>query len=430
MTNLWHPFADMAAVSASGEFTIERGDGVYVWDEAGRRYFDATASLWYCNVGFGRREIADAVAAQLRKLHAYSNFGNLATKPTLELADRLAELAPEPGTKVFFTSGGSDSVDTAAKLARRYWHTMGQPERDVIIVRRHAYHGMHVGGTSLSGIDGNRTDYGPLVEGIARIDWDTPASLAEALATIGPERVAAFFCEPVIGAGGVFPPPPGYLQAVRELCRESGVLFVADEVITGFGRIGGAWFASERFDLKPDMILCAKGITSGYVPLGAVLVAPRVAGPFWSEGTHNVWRHGYTYSGHAGAAAAAMANLDILEREDLLSRTGELERTLASTLAPLSDHHLVSEVRSGVGVMAAIQFAPESLAADPTLLDRAIVGLRRHGVLTRALACGALQISPAFTVEREQLVELVGALNLVLEELSSSVGRPVEVGRI
>ena len=269
------------------------------------------------------------------------------------------------------------------------------------------------------------------MEGVARVDWDTPASLAQTLATIGPGRIAAFFCEPVIGAGGVFPPPPGYLQAVRELCRDSGVLFVADEVITGFGRIGGAWFASGDGSIpNPDMVPCAKGLTSGYVPLGAVLVGPRVAAPFWSGEAHNVWRHGYTYSGHAGAAAAAMANLDIVEREDLLSRTGELERTLALTLAPLSDHHLVSEVRSGVGVMAAIQFAPESLASDPTLPDQAVVGLRRHGVLTRALAGGALQISPALTVETEQLVELVEAVNLVIEELSSSSDHSVEHGGI
>jgi adenosylmethionine-8-amino-7-oxononanoate aminotransferase len=419
----------MAAVSASGEFVIERGEGVYVWDSAGRRYFDATASLWYCNVGFGRGEIAEAVATQLRSLSAYSNFGDFATRPTLELADRLADLAPQPGTKVFFTSGGSDSVDTAAKLVRRYWHAMGQPERNVIVVRRHAYHGMHMGGTSLAGIDANRSDYGSLMEGVVRVDWDSPASLAETFATIGPERVAAFFCEPVIGAGGVFPPPPGYLQAVRELCRKSGVLFVADEVITGFGRIGGAWFASGRFNLEPDMILCAKGITSGYVPLGAVLVGPRVASPFWADGTNNMWRHGYTYSGHAAAAAAALANLDILEREDLLARSGELESTLASTLAPLSDHHLVSEVRAGVGVLAAIQFAPESIATDPTLPARAVARLRCHGVLTRLLASGALQISPAFTVEKEQLVELAATVNLVLEELASTAGQSVGAGR-
>jgi len=420
MGNFWHPFADMASVSKSGEFVVERGEGVFVWDSAGNRYLDSTASLWYCNVGYGRHEIAEAVAKQLQRLHAYSNFGDFATRPTLELADRLADIAPVPDSKVFFTSGGSDSVDTAVKLVRHYWRAVGRPDRDVIIVRRHAYHGMHIGGTSLGGIDANVAGYGALLDGVVRVDWDSPAALADALTAIGPDRVAAFFCEPVIGAGGVFPPPPDYLRAVRELCRGAGVLFVADEVITGFGRIGGSWFASERFSLQPDLVLCAKGITSGYIPLGAVLVAPSIADPFWMDGASGPWRHGYTYSGHATAAAAALANLDILDRESLVKRAGELEGTLASTLGPLAEHPLVSEVRAGVGVMAGIQLAPDSIAADPSLPDRVVAGLRSRHVLTRLMAGGALQVSPAFTVEDEQLVELREAVSDVLHDLSAS----------
>jgi putrescine---pyruvate transaminase len=386
----WHAFADMAALEKSGEFVLDRGDGAYVWDEAGKRYLDATAALWYCNVGYGRAEIADAVAAQITRIHAYSNFGDNTTRPTTDLAERLSAMAPVAGSKVFFTSGGSDAVDTATKLVRRYFEVTGQPSRRVIMVRQHAYHGMHVGGTSLGGIDANRDGYGDLLGDVVRVAYDDPAALAKAIDDTGAERVAAFFCEPVIGAGGLFPPPSGYLDEVRRICRDAGVLFVADEVITGFGRIGGSWFASTRFGLEPDLVLGAKGLTSGYLPMGVVLIAPHVAEPLWQPGL--LWRHGYTYSGHAAAAAAALANLDILEREHLVDRAGELEGLLAAKLAPLADHPRISEVRAGTGALAAVQFA------DPAEAPSAVAALRQAGVLSRALATGALQISPSFVL--------------------------------
>ncbi|MEA2551105.1 MAG: putrescine---pyruvate transaminase, partial [Actinomycetota bacterium] len=279
--HLWHPFADMAALQVGGELILARGEGSQVWDEAGNRYLDATAGLWFANVGFGREEIARAAGAQLAALPAYSTFGDLSNRPAIDLAERVSALAPVPDSKVFLTSGGSDSIDTATKMARRYWQLVGRPDRTVLIRREHAYHGMHTAGTSLAGIPANATGHGDLIEDVVQVPWDDPAALGSAIAEIGEERVAAFFCEPVIGAGGVFAPPEGYLRAVREICRETGALFVADEVITGFGRTG-AWFASTRWDLEPDIVTCAKGITSGYLPLGAVLAAPWLAEPFWA----------------------------------------------------------------------------------------------------------------------------------------------------
>src|SRR6266536_15134 len=329
----WHPFADMRAISSGGELVIDRGEGSHVFDTDGRRYVDATASLWYCNVGHGRREIADAAAEQMRRLETYSTFGDIANRPALDLAERVAGYAPVEDPRVFLTSGGSDSIDTAVKLARRYWQARGELDRTLVVSRTGSYHGMHLAGTSLAGIEPNRAGYGALMQGVDSVPWDSAEALGELIARVGPERVAAFFCEPVIGAGGVFHAPPGYLAKVRDLCRETGVLLVADEVVTGFGRVG-SWFASERFALEPDLIVCAKGITSGYLPLGAVIAAGRVAEPFF-DGTVGMWRHGYTYSGHATVAAAALANLDIIEREGLLERSRSLATGAIHVSPPL-----------------------------------------------------------------------------------------------
>ena len=414
-TNLWHGFADMGAVDGH-EFVVDRGEGCYVWDESGRRYLDATASLWYANVGYGRAEIARAVAGQLEKLHAYHVFGDFATRPVLDLADRLAALAPVAGSKVFLTSGGSDSVDTAAKLARRYFHEIGQPDRTVILTRTWAYHGMHAYGTALAGIGANRDALGELIPDVEVVQWDSTDALAEAINRIGPDRIAAFFCEPVVGAGGVRFAPDGYLARAREIVRESGALFVSDEVITGFGR-AGEWFASHRFALDPDMLTFAKGVTSGYLPLGGVLAAPHVAEPFWRAGAGVWWRHGYTYSGHTTACAAALANLDIIEREGLDTRAGELEGDLAEALAPLASHPLVSEVRTGAGLLAAAQIDPSRVEEDASLPLRVAGAARKHGVITRALAGGSLQISPPLVIERGQLAELAAGLAAGLDSV-------------
>ncbi|WP_280255242.1 aspartate aminotransferase family protein [Nocardia wallacei] len=406
MGALWHGFADMGAVERDGAFVVARGAGAYVWDRAGNRYLDATAGLWFTNVGHGRREIADAVAAQLSELAHYSNFGDITAPVTQELARRLAELAPVPGSKIMFTSGGSDSVDTAAKLARRFWRELGRPDKTLIVGRRLAYHGMHVAGTALGGIAVNREGYGELMADARTVEWHDPRALRELIDEVGAERIAAFFCEPVIGAGGVYPPPEGYLAEVRRLCREHDILFVADEVVTGFGRIGGSWFASSRFGLEPDLMTTAKGLTSGYLPMGAVFAAPWVAEPFFSGG---VWfRHGYTYGGHAGAAAAAMANLDIIEREHLLDASKNLETLLHEHFSPLAAHPRVAEVRSGLGAVAAVQLA------DPAEAPAMVRALRAQGVSGRAAGQGALQLSPSFVITEEQVAEMAAAFGRAL----------------
>ena len=274
---------------------------------------------------------------------------------------------------------------------------------------------MHIAGTSLAGIEANVSGYGALFTDVVRVAWDSPEELSRAIETAGPERVAAFFCEPIIGAGGVFAPPEGYLAEVRAICRQAGVLFVSDEVITGFGRTGH-WFASTRWDLRPDLITCAKGITSGYLPMGAVIAAPWIAEPFRSPGA-GMWRHGYTYSGHAAVAAVALANIDIIEREDLCGRAGILEKELTEFLAPLTDHPLVSEVRSGTGAMAAVQIDPGRIAADPGLPAAILMAVRSHGVLSRLLTTGALQVSPALVIDAEGLAEISAGIGAALDSL-------------
>ncbi|WP_067706926.1 aminotransferase family protein [Nocardia yamanashiensis] len=408
MGSLWHGFADMGAVERDGAFVVARGEGAYIWDEGGARYLDATAGLWFTNVGHGRREIADAVAAQLTNVAHYSNFGDLASPVLRDLAERLAGIAPVPGSKVLFTSGGSDGVDTAAKLARRYWNEMGKPEKTLIVGRQKAYHGMHVAGTALAGIPVNREGYtGEFMADARTVAWDDAASLQALIDEVGAGRIAAFFAEPIIGAGGVYLPPQDYLTEVRRICRENDILFVADEVVTGFGRIGGSWFASSRFDLEPDLMTTAKGLTSGYVPMGAVFVAPRVAEPFFAGG---VWfRHGYTYGGHAGAAAAAMANLDIIEREHLLDASKNLESLLHEHFSPLASHPRVAEVRSGLGAVAAVQLA------DPAEALPFVKTLRAHGISTRAAGQGALQISPSFVITEEQVAEMAAGFARALD---------------
>jgi putrescine---pyruvate transaminase len=413
----WHPFADMAAIEAGGELVIASGDGAYVTDEGGRRYFDASAGLWYCNVGHGRGELAEAAAGQIRAIAAYSTFGDLAVRPALELAERLSAMAPVPGSRVFLTSGGSDSVDTTVKLVRRYWQLQGRTEKTVVVSRQHGYHGMHLAGTSLAGIPANRQGYGGVPLETVQVSWDSAAELAGVLDAVGPDRVAAFFVEPVIGAGGVFAPPAGYLESVEKICRDRDVLLVADEVITGYGRIGGTWFASSRYGLQPDVVTGAKGVTSGYAALGTVMVAPHIAEPFWRKGS-GIWRHGYTYSGHATACAVAMANLDLIEREDLLAASARLERWMDTELGSLESHPMVSEVRRGTGALAAVQLEPSALAADAGLPQRATVALRRHGVLTRPLATGALQVSPPFVSTEADIRLLTQALSAALDDVA------------
>ncbi len=419
MTRFWHPVADMHAVQASGELIFDRGEGVHLWDDAGNRYVDATAALWYANVGYGRAEIADAVASQLRRLHAYSHYGDVSSRPTTDLAGRISSFAPMPDAAVFFTSGGGESIETVVKLVRRYWSLLDRPDRTTIITRERAYHGLAGYGTSIVGTEAFKVGVGPLAGGTATVPWDSAEALDTLIREAGPERIAAFFCEPIIGAGGVLLPPDGYLQAVAAICREHGVLLVMDEVICGYGRVGD-WFASNRVGIEPDAITFAKGITSGYVPLGGVVVGRRLQEPFWATSLAGVWRHGYTYSGHATAAAAAHANLDLIEREGLLQRGLELELELAEALGPLLEHELVSEIRSGFGAVAAVQIDPAVLADDPGLTDRVTFRARHHGVLTRTLVGGGLQISPPLVIERQDLDEIASGLAGALDDVAAA----------
>src|SRR5215218_1314244 len=281
-TSFWHGFADMHVV-ADNEVVMTSGDGAVIRDTAGNEYIDSTAALWFCNVGYGRREIADAVAEQLTRLPGYSSFGAYTSDATVKVADRLTALAPFPNAVVFLASGGSDAIDTAMKLARRYWDVVGKPNKTLLVSREHAYHGMHAMGTALVGMPVMRNGYGgePLMNDVVQVPAMDVAAV-ERLFEQRRDEIAAFFGEPVIGAGGVIPPTESYWRDITALCKRYDVLLIADEVITGFGRMG-TMFASERFGIEPDMITFAKGVTSGYQPLGGVLVNEKVSGPFWDE---------------------------------------------------------------------------------------------------------------------------------------------------
>lgn len=401
MTSFWHPFAEMSKVQHA-PFIVDRGEGIYVYDEEGNRYLDAAASLWYMNIGYGRKEVVDAMEAQARRLPAFHAFLDYATRPPMDLAAKIAGVSPDPDSKVFFGSGGSDAVDTAAKMSRRYFNAIGQPERTVFIAREWAYHGMHTYGTSLGGMEPNRIGYGgDLVSEVVIVPHDDAEAVEKAIDHAGAERVAGIFVEAVIGAGGVRPVEADYLQSVRAAIRQAGGLYISDEVITGFGRVGD-WFAANLYDLEPDLMTFAKGVTCGYAPLGGVVAAPHIAEPFFST-PGLVFRHGYTYSGHTTACAAGLVVMDILEREGLIRRAAELESEIYEALAPLEELDAVASVRRGVGALAAIQL---EVGDDDKLPGRAAEACRRAGVLTRAVGGGGLQVSPPLIMTPEQVTEM------------------------
>jgi adenosylmethionine-8-amino-7-oxononanoate aminotransferase len=385
-------------------FVVVRGEGCHVFDQSGTRFLDATAGLWFANLGYGRRDVVEAVRGQLETLFAYHTFTDFAAPPTIELADEIAAKGGWPGAKVFFTSGGSDAVDSAAKLVRRFHALTGSPQRTIFIARDWAYHGMHAYGTSLAGIDPNRTGYGDLVGDVVVVPHDDIEAVEKAIEHAGADRIAGLFCEPVIGAGGVRPVPVEYLHGVRDLVRAAGGLFISDEVITGFGRLGD-WFAANRFKLDPDLILFAKGVTAGYQPLGGLIASAKVAAPFF-ESAGVVWRHGYTYSGHASACAAGLAVCRVYEEEGVFDRASELERELAAAVASLKDLGPVTGTRAGTGAMAAVQLDP----GDPTLAPRIAMAVRDLGVITRAIAGNSLQISPPLVFRPSHVEEMTEGL--------------------
>lgn len=383
-------------------FIVDQGEGIYVYDEQGRRYLDAAASLWYMNIGYGRDEVVDAMAEQARRIPAFHTFVDSATRAPIELAAEIAAVSPDPDSKVFFGSGGSDAVDTAAKLARRYFTAIGQPERTVFIAREWAYHGMHSYGTSLGGMEPNRLGYGgDLVPDVILVPYDDAKAVEKAIDHAGADRIAGIFVEAVIGAGGIRPVTPDYLSRVREAIRSAGGLFISDEVITGFGRIGD-WFAANLYGLEPDMITFAKGVTCGYAPLGGVVAAPHIAEPFYTT-PGLVFRHGYTYSGHSTACAAGLKVMEIIKREGLLDRARALEDEIYNALLPLEELDVVAGIRRGVGALAGIQL---DIGDDEQLPYRAAVSCREAGVITRAIGGGGLQVSPPLIMTPSQVTEM------------------------
>jgi adenosylmethionine-8-amino-7-oxononanoate aminotransferase len=408
--SLWNPQGQMGHVLGD-RLVIVSGEGASIVTDEGQTLLDATASLWHANIGHGRPELAEAAAEQMRRLETYHTFGRFANDQALALADRVSAMSPIEDARVFWVSGGSDAIDTAAKLARRYWQVRGQANKRIVISRAQAYHGLHGFGTSILGIDIMREGYGSesLIPETARVPATDAEALEGEILRLGPDRVAAVFAEPIIGTGGVILPPEGYLERVEQICREHEVLLVIDEVITGFGRTG-EMFATELYGLNPDMVIMAKGITSGYAPLGGVLIGPRVSEPFYSQASDApIFRHGVTYSGHATACAVAQANLDILENEQLVARVARLAPELARIMGSLTDHSLVTEVRGGVGLISGIQMVPE---VDGDRLMRDCIDA---GVVVRILGGNVVQISPPFVIDEDELQKVADAIRGALD---------------
>lgn len=398
--------------SQADRLVIKGGDGAWLTTDDGHRLLDATAGLWHANVGHGRERIARAAYEQMKTLETYHVFGRFANEPALDLADRLADIGPVDGGRVMLTSGGSDSVDLACKLARRHWQLEGRSGKTTIASRETAYHGLHGYGTSIAGLEYNREGYGTdsLIPETVRIPANDLAGAVAALDAYGVERLAAVIAEPVIGTGGVVGPADGYLQGLQTFARDNHIVFIVDEVITGFGRTG-RMFASERHGLEPDMVIMAKGLTSGYAPLGAVLVAPRIADRFFKSEAAPVFRHGLTYSGHATACVVAEANLDIIEEEGLVERSAHLETVLADALRPLADHPLVTEVRAGAGFLAGVQIV------DDVKGDTVAFECVRRGVLTRTIHANTLQICPPFVVTEDEVRLIAGTIADALDTI-------------
>jgi putrescine aminotransferase len=400
-----HPFARPAATDF---IRVVRGEGSRIWDDQGRSYLDAMASLWYCSVGHGRAEVADAVAGQLRTLEAYNCFDVFTNEPADRLAERIAGLAePQagPDARVFFTSGGSEAVDTALKLARLAQVQAGHPERTLAISRAPSYHGVNYGGMALTGLPLNAQGFGPSLPDVIQVPKDDLVAV-RAVFDDNPGQVAVVFAEPVIGAGGVFPPAPGYLAALRGMCDEYGAFLVLDEVICGFGRLG-SWFGGEHYGVRADLTTFAKGVTSGYVPLGGVVVGRTVADLLEADPAL-VLRHGYTYSGHPSACAAAGAVLDIIEAEGLLARADQIGAQLSGGLEGLRKDGLCEQVR-GDGAVWAVGLAA---GVDPVAVRNRVL---ERGVIVRPIAPSTLAMCPPLIMQPDEVDELIAGLRSGLE---------------
>jgi putrescine aminotransferase len=382
-----------------------RGKGALLWDVDGREYVDGTCGLWQCAVGHGREELARVAAEQMAQLEFYASFWNFANEPSIRLAARLAELSPPGLDRIFFTNGGSEGIETAIKLVRLAWEAAGEPERDVILSRKAAYHGVGSASLAATGIPPLKEGFGPLPPGFVHLSTPTLRSDVDALidelettiAEHGAERIAAFVGEPVLGVGGMIPPPEGYWPRVQDVLRAHGILLVLDEIVTGYGRTGH-WFAAQRYGLDPDVIVTAKALTSGYVPMGAVLVHDSLVELL--DGT--AFRHGFTYNGHPVGAAVALANLEIIEREGLLERAAETGARMLERLRPAAELGGVAEVR-GVGLMLGLELE-EGIDAAP-VAARAL----DQGVVVRASG-QKIVLSPPFVIEDEQADRVVDTL--------------------
>ena len=430
--HLWMHFAPLGAAGGDAP-VIVRGEGCHVWDDEGRRYLDGLSSLFCVNAGHGRSELGDAAAAQAREL-GYATMWGSAHPRAIELAERIAGLAPTGLERVFFTSGGSESVESALKLARAYHRARGEPTRTKVIARELAYHGTTMGALSLTGLESIRTDFAPLVPGVTHVPatWSygqpagtdplAPAHAIEAaIVAEGPATVAAVILEPVQNSGGCLVPPPGYFDEVRSICDRHGVLLISDDTICSWGRLG-TWFGAQRFDYVPDIITTAKGLTSAYAPMGAMIVSDRVAGPF--ESGETVFAHGLTFGGHPVAAAVALRNLELLEQEDLLGRVRAHEPALQATLDGLRDLPLVGDVR-GAGYFWGIELVRDAVAArrfEPGEARDLVAWLGSalfdSGLLCRAADRGypVIQLAPPLIAGPEEFAAIEGILRRVLVE--------------
>ena len=431
-----HPFTDNASLASKGARVISKAKGVYLWDAEGNQYLDGMAGLWCVNVGYGRKEIVDAVSAQMQQLPYYNTFFQTTHPPVAELAAKVAELTPDTLNRVFFCSSGSEANDTVLRMVRHYWASVGKPDKHIVISRENAYHGSTMAGASLGGMKPMHKQGGlpiPGIEHIMQPHWfvngadmspedfgqHAAQALEDKILALGADNVAAFIAEPVQGAGGVIVPPSTYWPLIQKICTEHNVLLVADEVICGFGRTGN-WFGCNTFNIAPDMMAIAKGLSSGYLPIGGVVVSDKVAEGLEQGGEFN---HGYTYSGHPACAAAAIANIDIMRSEGIVETVAETTGPyFQSKLAEFASHPNVGQVR-GVGLLGALQLVPDKPAHTPfEKPDVTGVRCREHclanGLVMRAVD-DAMIISPPLTISLAEIDELFDKANRSIEQTFS-----------
>jgi adenosylmethionine-8-amino-7-oxononanoate aminotransferase len=396
-----------AKPSSDAFISIVKGDMARLWDDKGNEYIDGIGSLWYCQIGHGRSEMAEAIAAQVGTLETYSTFDPFTNPLAEETASRIAALSPITDARVFLCGSGSEAIDSAMKIARTAQIQAGHPERSVIITRMRGYHGTNYGGTSAQGLPLNKVGYGQLLEGVIQVDADDIEAMSVAIEQ-NKGNVAAIIAEPVQGAGGVWPSTSEYLSSLRRLCDDNSAYLIFDEVITGFGRLG-EWFGATYYGTTPDMITFAKGVTSGYQPLGGVITGAAINSALAADPSY-FFRHGYTYSGHATVCAAALKNLEIIERENLISRATDIGVRIESGLKALSEDNTLTGYR-GVGAIWAGKL-PESL--DATIVRDTMIS---QGVIARAIP-GVIAFCPPLVITDQQIDVMLDTLASVVTSMS------------